>query len=192
MAVFAVYCLFPYTAVYVASALTETLTLFVLSLAIYFFMRGLGEARARRWFECGAVCAAAVILRPDGGLVLIAFGVYLLWRWLRRKRSSAAEFWSGLVRPGVIIGAVALLPLVPWTARNWNTFKVIQPLAPVNATDPGERSDPGFVQLDAYVDAGLRVRVRDRMGGAGRDLRSRHCCPRAPSIRRNSGGERCN
>ncbi len=37
-----------------------------------------------------------------------------------------------------------LLPLVPWTARNWHTFHVFQPLAPKYANDPGELAPLGF------------------------------------------------
>jgi len=37
-----------------------------------------------------------------------------------------------------------LLPLVPWTCRNWRTFHEIQPLAPRYATDPGELVGYGF------------------------------------------------
>jgi len=39
---------------------------------------------------------------------------------------------------------VVLLPLAPWTARNWRTFHVIQPLAPRYATDPTELVGYGF------------------------------------------------
>ena len=37
-----------------------------------------------------------------------------------------------------------VLPLVPWTARNWHTFHLLQPLAPRYATDPGEPIPLGF------------------------------------------------
>jgi hypothetical protein len=37
-----------------------------------------------------------------------------------------------------------VLPLAPWTLRNWRTFHVIQPLAPRYATDPGEHVPLGF------------------------------------------------
>ncbi len=39
---------------------------------------------------------------------------------------------------------MTLLPLVPWTARNWHTFHRFQPLAPRFATDPGEFNPYGF------------------------------------------------
>jgi hypothetical protein len=37
-----------------------------------------------------------------------------------------------------------VLPLAPWAVRNWRTFHVVQPLAPRNATDPGENGPVGF------------------------------------------------
>jgi hypothetical protein len=39
---------------------------------------------------------------------------------------------------------LALAPFAAWTARNWHTFHVFQPLAPRLATDPGEDSFPGW------------------------------------------------
>jgi hypothetical protein len=39
-----------------------------------------------------------------------------------------------------------LLPLAPWTIRNWRTFHVIQPLAPLYANDPGELAPLGFAR----------------------------------------------
>ena len=41
-----------------------------------------------------------------------------------------------------IFCVVALLPLVPWTVRNWEVFHIFQPLAPRYA-DPGEQSIAG-------------------------------------------------
>jgi len=46
--------------------------------------------------------------------------------------------------PVLIAALCVLLPLVPWTARNWLTFHVFEPLAPRAATDPGEQAPDGF------------------------------------------------
>jgi hypothetical protein len=45
-----------------------------------------------------------------------------------------------------LFAVLALLPLVPWTVRNWRTFHVVQPLAPEYANNPGERVDYGFIR----------------------------------------------
>jgi hypothetical protein len=39
---------------------------------------------------------------------------------------------------------LALAPFVLWTARNWQTFHVFEPLAPRLANDPGEDPYPGW------------------------------------------------
>jgi hypothetical protein len=44
----------------------------------------------------------------------------------------------------VLAALCVVLPLVPWTVRNWRTFHVFQPLAPRYATDPGELVPLGF------------------------------------------------
>jgi hypothetical protein len=48
------------------------------------------------------------------------------------------------LRIALICGLLAALPFAAWTARNWHTFHVFQPLAPRSATDPGEPTIPGF------------------------------------------------
>jgi len=48
------------------------------------------------------------------------------------------------VKTAALVSVLALLPLAPWTVRNWRVFHVFQPLAPRYATDPGERINFGF------------------------------------------------
>ncbi|MEO8725257.1 MAG: glycosyltransferase family 39 protein [Acidobacteriaceae bacterium] len=169
---FAVYCLFPYTANFVATPLSETMTLFALSWALLFAVRGVKRGKTADWIGCGIACAWAVVLRPDGGLVLISIFGYLGWRWWRGRRGDsehrvsvrdrAGARWvgedadppgqglrmvsctRGLLRPVLILGGCTVLALAPWTVRNYRTFRVVQPLAPGNATDPGEFYDRGF------------------------------------------------
>ena len=138
---FAAYCLFPYTANYVSQPLAETPTLFTLSLALYLALRALKTSRVRCWISCGVACAATVLLRPDGGLVLISLGAYLMYRWGRYH----GDFWRQCARPILVLAACTIIALVPWTVRNHRTFGVLQPLAPANATDPGEFYAAGFV-----------------------------------------------
>ena len=44
----------------------------------------------------------------------------------------------------VVAVLCAVLPLAPWTVRNWRTFHVMEPLAPRDAVDPGEMDPVGF------------------------------------------------
>ncbi len=131
----------PFTANYVSAPLTETPSLFCIALAFYGMERwraaGLGW-NGWLWAIAGAL-AYAVLLRPEQGLLAAAVVLGMLWMELKRSRR--------VVQAGVSVLAVAgcgVLPLVPWTARNWRTFHVFEPLAPRYATDPGEFVPLGF------------------------------------------------
>jgi hypothetical protein len=130
----------PFTAVYAAAPLTETLTLFALALALWSMARfadrpGWGSALAFTF-----AVAYAALLRPDGALVGVALAPGLL-----------AVFKSGgilphrrLLRIALICLLLALAPFALWTVRNWRVFHVFEPLAPRYASDPGEDIHPGW------------------------------------------------
>ncbi len=133
----------PFTASYTAAPLAETPTLFVLALALWAAARfhrqpGWGSAL---WFTFAVTFAA--LLRPDGALVAVALAPALLiglWRG-----NAATEIpQKSLKRKTLICALLALAPFVAWTARNWQTFHVFEPLAPRLATDPGEDTYPGW------------------------------------------------
>jgi hypothetical protein len=129
----------PFTAIYAAEPLTESLTLFMLSLALWSAARfqnrpGWGAALAFTF----AVTYAA-LLRPDGALVGVALVPALVWGVLRSNRSPGQHS-----RMALICALLALAPFAMWTARNWHVFHVFQPLAPRYATDPGEEADLGW------------------------------------------------
>lgn len=127
----------PFFANYTAAPLTETLAIFSAALAFDFAVAGLDSGSSKHWIACGGALAGGILLRPDGGLLLIAIGIYLSWRWLRTR--TLADF-----RPLVLVGVTALLPLVPWTLRNLRTFHVFQPLTPFHSNGPDEYLAEGF------------------------------------------------
>jgi hypothetical protein len=133
----------PFTANYVAAPLTETLVLTTIGLAFYGFARwldaGLGYSRWL-WVVCAAL-SYSILLRPDQGLLAAAIVPAMLWRSLasRGQRTPLAA-----ASPVLVMALCALLPLAPWTLRNWRTFHVFQPLAPRYANDPGEPVLRGF------------------------------------------------
>ena len=139
----------PFTAVYVGIALTESLSVFAVSLCIYAAGRALAAETAGArdpWALTLAGCGAALamLLRPDGFVLFVALAGGLFWYILRRpaKTSAAQPAFRRALAATSLICFVALLPLVPWTLRNWAQFHVFEPLAPRYA-DPGEPSIAG-------------------------------------------------
>jgi 4-amino-4-deoxy-L-arabinose transferase-like glycosyltransferase len=135
----------PFTANYSAAAITETLSLFCVTLGFFGLERWAVRWRSGRrgigWAAVtGCALAMAVLLRPDQGLLAAAVVPAMLWIGLRTGRGS---FVHGLSPAGVAT-LIVVLPLMFWSARNWRVFHVIQPLAPRYANDPGETVPYGF------------------------------------------------
>ena len=149
-------CLCPFTANYVSSPMPETLSVFALASAFWCLYVALdchGDRRTRDPMRvrsgatfcfsastgCGVFISLATLLRPDGGILLAAVGLFLSVRLIRvrdeRKQTVAA---------GLLVLVVALAPLVPWTYRNWKTFDHFQPLAPRYASDLDEFTPLGY------------------------------------------------
>jgi len=136
--------------------LTETLEIFFTTLALHFALRGLGlgeVSRPRRlnWVGCGLSVAGAILLRPDGGILLAAIGGYLFWLLLKSWKGNLSAAYSvprfaprELIFAGILVAVAALAPLIPWTVRNLHTLHRFQPLAPRYATDSDEFVMPGF------------------------------------------------
>jgi hypothetical protein len=133
----------PFIANYVAAPMSETLSIFCTAHAFYYGIRGLKELQQQRagtsyWVIAGLWSAAGTYMRPDGILVLAALGLGVCGALLTINRKSLA------VAAGAAVLLAALLPLVPWTIRNWRVFGVFQPLASRYANDPGEFVPMGF------------------------------------------------
>ncbi|HKD85636.1 MAG TPA: glycosyltransferase family 39 protein [Terriglobales bacterium] len=134
----------PFTANYTVAPLAETLSIFFAAVALDAAAAGFsaideGGLSWSAWIWCGIAVACGILLRPDGGILLVAIGLYLLWRMWRGGRKRAHLFWAG-----VLVLAISLAPLVPWTIRNWREFHVVQPLVPKLANDPDEFVPDGF------------------------------------------------
>ncbi len=134
----------PFTANYVATVLAETLVFATMALAFYAFARwqeaGLGY---NRWlWTVVAALAYSILLRPEQGLLAAAVLPAMLWRTLATRKSRLRPLHAAL--PVLVAAFCVILPLIPWTARNWQIFHVFQPLSPRNANDPGEPVLHGF------------------------------------------------
>ena len=143
----------PFLASYAAAALTETLEIFFTAIALDFAIAGLMAAKGMGpWLGCGVSIAGAILLRPDGGLLLLAIELYLLVmlvRGLRNKTRAGAPAPHSLavshnLKAGVILALVSMAPLVQWTLRNMRTLHRFQPLAPRYANEEGEFVPSGF------------------------------------------------
>jgi 4-amino-4-deoxy-L-arabinose transferase-like glycosyltransferase len=151
----------PFLANYAAAALTETLEVFFTSLALDLAILGLGDLRDETssglkrlrssralavWLGCGLSIGGCILLRPDGGILLAAFGAYCLLLLVRgiiaRRRGATSPL--PVLRIGIVIAVGALVPLVPWTMRNLHTMHRFQPLAPRYANDSDEPVMTGF------------------------------------------------
>ena len=133
----------PFTANYTAAPLTETLSLFCIALAFYGLerWRGVGQGWNRWLWAIVFSLAYAVLLRPEQGLLAAAIVPVMLWLAASQARR---ETLPKAAAPVLVAAVCVILPLVPWTVRNWRTFHVFQPLAPRSATDPGEAVPRGF------------------------------------------------
>ena len=145
----------PFLANYAATALTETLEIFFTTLAMDLALRGMniGGAPVRpklTWLGCGLAIAGAILLRPDGGILLASIGGYLFWLLVKGLRVPSSALLGRSPRPnslimaGVLVAVGALAPLIPWTIRNFHSFHRFQPLAPRYANDADEPAMPGF------------------------------------------------
>lgn len=147
----------PFLANYAAAALTETLEIFFTALAFDLAFRGLkiGEPKpsvhlsAKAFLGCGLSIGAAILLRPDGGMLLAVAGIYLCWLFFRSWRSPRFAAPSSLnpralVLSGLLVLVGAITPLIPWTIRNLHTLHRFQPLAPRYANDADEPVMTGF------------------------------------------------
>ncbi len=123
----------PFTLVYVSTALTECLEIFFTVLAFHQLLLALQERKRSHWIACGAATAPAILLRPDGGLVLIAALIVAIGVAFR-SRERLREVALG----AVLMTAVSLVPLVPWAIRNWRVFHVFQPLVSQAVSNPDE------------------------------------------------------
>ncbi len=188
-AAFLLAALCPFLASYAAAALTETLEIFFTVLAFNCAIVGLEKTeRVRPWIGCGLAIAAAILLRPDGGLVLVAIesflAVLLVRAWTGKKRAGAPAPHNPrqpmhLIRAGILLALLAFAPLVPWALRNQHT---LHRLAAAGAAlcQSGRRVRACRIQsLGENLDCRLCVRRGNLLARA----RRRYGCRKAPQPR---------
>jgi 4-amino-4-deoxy-L-arabinose transferase-like glycosyltransferase len=94
------------------------------------------------WICCGLAIFADISLRPDGGLLLAAIGLYLLFLLVNALRARQPYFRT--VAAGLLLTIFSLGPFIPWTIRNWRVFHRFQPLTSRYANGPDDFVPMGF------------------------------------------------
>jgi len=147
---FALAALCPFFANAVATPLAETLSIFFATLTFYCAAKATANADDMRWWAgCGAAVGAGILLRPDGGVLLLGLGAYFAVRlrgslFGERGGEPGGVGTKRVFLAGVLVAAVALAPLVPWTVRNERVFHVFSPVPSPYANDPGEYVTRGY------------------------------------------------
>ena len=87
----------------------------------------------------GLAAGLGTLFRPETPLIVVT-SCSLLGYWMWR----CGDFKRWLIIC-LLMGSACALPLVPWAVRNAITFREFQPLAPKDATLPGEIDPKGFM-----------------------------------------------
>lgn len=135
----------PFFANYVAAALTETLEIFFTALSLNLAIaaiEALDGTGFLAWIGCGIATGAAILLRPDGGILLVAIELFLLGSAVQHRGKSRPVLH--FILAAFVVGTISIAPLVPWTLRNLRTMHQFQPLAPRYANEEGEFVPMGF------------------------------------------------
>jgi hypothetical protein len=141
----------PFTAIYVATVLTEVATNFLavaMVLTATFAFKATDntdntENTDRRkivwWVVSGLIAGLAVLFRPDSGLFAAAIGGTMVLSVLLKRRVKTF-FVSA-----VLFSVAFCVVLVPWTIRNYRVFHFFQPLSPAHGEMPGEFVPRGYL-----------------------------------------------
>lgn len=164
LAALALAALCPFTAIYVATILTEVPTNFLAVLLCLLATLAFKSDSSKRalvfWIFSGLTAGLAVFFRPDSGLFAAAVGFTILISSVSAARSQLSfrrRFGKSIVSAAVFSLAFCLL-LVPWTIRNHRVFGVFQPLSPAHGEMPGEFVPYGYLRwLRTWLDDGRYI-----------------------------------
>jgi hypothetical protein len=165
IAAFSLAAVCPFTTIYVATILTETLTIFF---AVAMCLTATLALKANRsgkafwlWVATGLISGVAVLFRPESGLFALAIGITLVVSLLGRagdveldtKREELLYRSARAAYLGAVFSLAFCVVLVPWTVRNYRVFHLFQPLAPAHAEMPGEFVPRGYLAwLRTWID----------------------------------------
>lgn len=141
----------PFTAIYSAVMLTETLTMFLFVAAIvaatFAFLDSSPNGGVVWWMAAGLLAGAVQLFRPDAGLFAAAIGLTIVSYAFIRFRAGEGDTLGhvkAVLRQGGIFALAFLAVLLPWAIRNACVFHVFEPLAPVYCYMPGKFVPRGY------------------------------------------------
>ena len=143
----------PFTTIYTATILPEVLTTFLGVATCVVGVIALRTEEARHslllWGVTGLLAGASVLVRPDSGLFAAAIGMTLIVASLFNLK----KLWRHAIQASAVCFLSFALVLLPWTIRNWRTFHLFQPLAPMTAMMPNEFFAHGYSRwLQTWLD----------------------------------------
>jgi 4-amino-4-deoxy-L-arabinose transferase-like glycosyltransferase len=146
---FALAAVCPFTAIYVATILTEVWANF-LAVAMVLAATLAFKASTRKkalawWVVAGLIGGLAVEFRPDSGLFAAAVGATLVLSALARSMRLMLARVREVIPAAVLFTVAFCIVLAPWTIRNRRVFHVFQPLAPTHGEMPGEFVPHGYL-----------------------------------------------
>ncbi|HEV7747002.1 MAG TPA: glycosyltransferase family 39 protein [Pyrinomonadaceae bacterium] len=160
----------PFTAIYVATILSETPTMFCVAAMCLTATLALKSTNQRKtlwlWVATGLIAGVAVLFRPDSGLFALALGLTLVVATLSRStevklESKRDELLFRTARTsylGAVFSLAFCLALAPWAVRNYRVFHFFQPLSPAHAEMPGEFVPRGyFTWVRTWIDDGRYI-----------------------------------
>jgi 4-amino-4-deoxy-L-arabinose transferase-like glycosyltransferase len=125
----------PFTAIYVATILTEVPTNFLAVAMVLTATFAFKKNSLRWWIVTGLIAGLAVLFRPDSGLFAAAIGVTLM----------LSTRWRIAILSAALFSIAFCIVLVPWTIRNGRVFHVFQPLSPAHGEMPDEFVARGYL-----------------------------------------------
>src|ERR1043165_6733948 len=139
----------PFTAIYVATILTEVLTNFLAAAmvltAMFAFKASVRKKALGWWVATGLLAGLAVLFRPDSGLFAAAIGGTLMLTALVTRSTGFFTRMRAATLSAAIFSIAFCLVLVPWTIRNRRVFHVFQPLSPAHGEMPDEFVARGYL-----------------------------------------------
>src|ERR1041384_3271439 len=139
----------PFTAIYVATILTEVLTNFLTAAmvltATFAFKASVRKKALGWWVATGLLAGLAVLFRPDSGLFAAAIGGTLMLTALVTRSTGFFTRMRAATLSAAIFSIAFCLVLVPWTIRNRRVFHVFQPLSPAHGEMPDEFVARGYL-----------------------------------------------